>query len=316
MSKTQIGSSRDLFTGLQAQITSRLSVICFYSPGEISENLQEFYNEIIQSFDIAVFLLSSEDSTQEAFNYYNVLKVPTNLFIIGFKVVQVIEGASIPDLFSAIESYSNSFSRIFEETRNTEYRKISDFIGSSHLTVYLKGSISQPKSRRSQKLVRMLNGYDYQTFDISSDKCLAEYVKLFTGSAVFPKFFLHGNYCGSIEELAEAIKAGSLSKSLEQDLNTRLHKLINSQKHLVVMMGSKEEPICGFSKRLISLLAEYGLQYDTFDISIDNEVCEGLKVLSNWPTYPQVYANGELIGGLDICMQLHTEGSLKEALGI
>ena len=82
------------------------------------------------------------------------------------------------------------------------------------------------------------------------------------------------------------------------------------------MMGSKEEPICGFSKRLIELLAEYNLDYETFDISIDSQVCEGLKTFSNWPTYPQVYTNGELIGGLDICMQLHSEGSLKQALNI
>ena len=200
--------------------------------------------------------------------------------------------------------------------RNQQYLKLFSKIHEKPLVVFIKGSPAKPKSRRSKKLIRILNGYDYSSFDILTDKPLFEWLKVYSGSSAYPQIFLHNEYKGSLEEIVELTKSGELFNLIGQDLNTRLQKILSSNKHIVAMMGSKEEPICGFSKRLIELLAEYNLDYETFDISIDSQVCEGLKTFSNWPTYPQVYTNGELIGGLDICMQLHSEGSLKQALNI
>ena len=72
---------------------------------------------------------------------------------------------------------------------------------------------------------------------------------------------------------------------------------------MVFMKGSPKQPACGFSQRLVSLLSQYdGLgEYGHFDIYKDEEVREGLKKYSKWPTYPQVYVDGQLIGGIDIC---------------
>lgn len=68
-----------------------------------------------------------------------------------------------------------------------------------------------------------------------------------------------------------------------------------------ILQGTRDEPKCGFSRQAVALLKEAGVdEYGTFDILQDEDVRQGLKTYSNWPTYPQLYHKGELIGGLDI----------------
>ncbi|XP_053658130.1 glutaredoxin 3 [Anopheles marshallii] len=98
------------------------------------------------------------------------------------------------------------------------------------------------------------------------------------------------------------------------NLEERLKALINRSKVMIFMKGDRNTPRCGFSKQLIAIVNDTGVEYDTFDILTDEAVRQGLKTFSNWPTYPQVYVNGELIGGLDIIKELLEGGELKETL--
>jgi Grx4 family monothiol glutaredoxin len=77
---------------------------------------------------------------------------------------------------------------------------------------------------------------------------------------------------------------------------------------MVFMKGLPSAPQCGFSRQLIALLDDSGVSYDAFNILGDDEVRQGLKAYSDWPTYPQLYVKGELVGGLDICKELHESG--------
>uniref|UniRef100_W5KGV5 Glutaredoxin 3 n=1 Tax=Astyanax mexicanus TaxID=7994 RepID=W5KGV5_ASTMX len=86
----------------------------------------------------------------------------------------------------------------------------------------------------------------------------------------------------------------------KEELNKRLKKLINAAPCMLFMKGSPQEPRCGFSRQIVQILKDRSIQYSSFDILSDEEVRQGLKTYSNWPTYPQVYVNGELVGGLDI----------------
>lgn len=80
------------------------------------------------------------------------------------------------------------------------------------------------------------------------------------------------------------------------------------------MKGLPSAPKCGFSRQMIELLDESGVSYDAFNILEDNEIRQGLKELSNWPTYPQLYVKGELIGGLDICKELAEDDDFVDTL--
>ncbi|KAF2357436.1 Monothiol glutaredoxin-related [Trinorchestia longiramus] len=106
--------------------------------------------------------------------------------------------------------------------------------------------------------------------------------------------------------------AGMLPK--KQNLDERLKSLINKAPLVVFMKGEPENPRCGFSRTLMEILKEINLPFFSFDILTDEEVRQGLKTFSNWPTYPQVYVKGELIGGLDIIKEMKADGSLLDAL--
>lgn len=99
-----------------------------------------------------------------------------------------------------------------------------------------------------------------------------------------------------------------------QSLNDRLKALINRAKVMVFMKGDRNTPRCGFSKQLIAILNETQIPYETFDILTDEDVRQGLKTYSDWPTYPQVYVNNELIGGLDIIKELVASNELVATL--
>jgi Grx4 family monothiol glutaredoxin len=232
----------------------------------------------------------------------------------GFEEQGRVEGSNIPDLLSKTENHSSLFSSIFESLRNSYYSTLQVLINSSKLVVFTQEESS--KSLRNRKIRRILNGYLYETIQVDKKKHLSDWLRVYSSSKTFPMVFLGGRFQGSIEEIMKNISTGDFSTAMGEDLNEKLSRIVKSSKYIVFMMGSKEEPICGYSKRLIALLDGYGIDFDTFDISFDGEVCEGLKKFSDWPTYPQVYVDGELIGGYDICNQMHNEGSLKQALGI
>ena len=82
------------------------------------------------------------------------------------------------------------------------------------------------------------------------------------------------------------------------------------------MKGQPSEPQCGFSSKIVKLIEKYLKRddYGYFDIFTDSEVREGLKTYSKWPTYPQLYVNGKLVGGNDICQELDDEGEFEEML--
>ena len=73
---------------------------------------------------------------------------------------------------------------------------------------------------------------------------------------------------------------------------------------MLFMKGSPQAPRCGFSRQMVELLAEVKATYGYFDVLTDETVRQGIKAYSNWPTFPQLYINGELVGGLDICKEL------------
>ncbi|CAH0399133.1 unnamed protein product [Chilo suppressalis] len=119
-------------------------------------------------------------------------------------------------------------------------------------------------------------------------------------------------------QITSKVKLHSIGKSISaassEKLEDRLKALINKHKVMVFMKGNRDTPRCGFSRTLIQILNGTGVQYDTFDILTDEEVRQGLKEYSDWPTYPQLYVKGELIGGLDIIKELQASGELESTL--
>jgi monothiol glutaredoxin len=91
----------------------------------------------------------------------------------------------------------------------------------------------------------------------------------------------------------------------------KIQSQIEKNKVLIYMKGTREMPQCGFSAKTVSLFKSYGVPFETVDVLADPTLRESLKKFSNWPTFPQVYIDGKLVGGCDICLELHQRGELE-----
>jgi len=100
----------------------------------------------------------------------------------------------------------------------------------------------------------------------------------------------------------------------EEDLETRLGSLVSASTVMLFMKGTPAAPQCGFSRQLVGLLRERGTRYGFFNILADEDVRQGLKDYSDWPTFPQLYVKGELVGGLEIVRQMMDDGEWDELI--
>ncbi|QVL57283.1 MAG: Grx4 family monothiol glutaredoxin [Simkaniaceae bacterium] len=98
------------------------------------------------------------------------------------------------------------------------------------------------------------------------------------------------------------------------DVQETIKKDIETYHVILFMKGSKLMPHCGFSARVVEVLNQHGIEYETRDVLKDDELRQGIKEFSNWPTLPQLYIKGNFIGGCDIVLQLHEEGKLETLL--
>jgi Grx4 family monothiol glutaredoxin len=108
--------------------------------------------------------------------------------------------------------------------------------------------------------------------------------------------------------------AMSSSASSKEELHTRLSNLVKAAPVMLFMKGTPSQPQCGFSRQLVSILRENSVKYGFFNILADDEVRQGLKEYADWPTFPQLWTNGDLIGGLDIVSLLHSFGAEQRLL--
>ncbi|MBD2328957.1 Grx4 family monothiol glutaredoxin [Alkalinema sp. FACHB-956] len=100
------------------------------------------------------------------------------------------------------------------------------------------------------------------------------------------------------------------------EVKQRIEDLIQNNKIMVFMKGNKLMPQCGFSNNVVQILNVLGVPFETFDILADYEIRQGIKDYSNWPTIPQVYINGEFIGGSDIMIELYQKGELQQMVEV
>ncbi len=100
------------------------------------------------------------------------------------------------------------------------------------------------------------------------------------------------------------------------DTQQRIDELVKTNKVMVFMKGSKLMPQCGFSNTAVQILNSLGVPFETFDVLSDYEIRQGIKEYSNWPTIPQVYINGEFVGGSDILIELYQKGELQELIAV
>jgi Grx4 family monothiol glutaredoxin len=163
----------------------------------------------------------------------------------------------------------------------------------------------------------------FGSFDILTDDAVRQGLKTHSNWPTYPQVYVNGELIGGLDILQEMKEEGNLKEQLKllesveaapETLEERLTKLVKRHHIMVFMKGLPSAPQCGFSRTIVGILDELGVSYDAFNILEDEEVRQGLKTFSDWPTFPQLYVDGDLIGGLDIVQEMHEDGSLKDVL--
>jgi Grx4 family monothiol glutaredoxin len=229
--------------------------------------------------------------------------------------------------------------------------RIESLIASAPIMVFMKGIPSEPKCGFSRQVVGILEDelhLPYGSVNILADEELRAALKTYSDWPTFPQIYVGGEFVGGLDILKEQVASGEFqalvaphvpdAKSTDEghaedeelhedpatapvaaDLPARLHALTHAAHVLLFMKGNRHTPQCGFSRQIITLLEEMrgqvpALRYKTFDILTNEEVRQGLKAYSAWPTYPQLYIRGELAGGLDIVKEMVENGELLTML--
>lgn len=104
--------------------------------------------------------------------------------------------------------------------------------------------------------------------------------------------------------------------TLTLELQEKIDNLLQQNKILVFMKGNKLMPQCGFSNNVVQILNTLGVPFETVDVLSDQEIRQGIKEYSNWPTIPQVYIDGKFIGGSDILIEMYQKGELQELVEV
>ncbi|MEM7595255.1 MAG: Grx4 family monothiol glutaredoxin [Cyanobacteria bacterium P01_A01_bin.83] len=100
------------------------------------------------------------------------------------------------------------------------------------------------------------------------------------------------------------------------EAKAKIEQLVKDNKVMVFMKGSKLMPQCGFSNNVVQILNTLGVPYETYDVLADPEVRQGIKEYSEWATIPQIYIDGEFVGGSDIAIELYQNGELQQMVEV
>eukprot|EP00979_Chaetoceros_neogracilis_P008793 scaffold1972_cov265-Chaetoceros_neogracile.AAC.7 len=248
--------------------------------------------------DLSFYRVEAEVQTDLS-SKYNVTVVPSFVMLNGENVLDTIEGAD-------------------------DVAKLTQAV-----ILFMKGSTSAPRCGFSRQAVDMLTEakISFCTFDILSDDDVRQGLKKFSDWPTFPQLYVNGELAGGLDIMKEMNAEGDLAEQLDlpqateesaettvKTLDDRLRELLNRSKVILFMKGLPSQPKCGFSRQICNILNEQGISFDAFDILSDEEVRQGLKKYSDWPTYPQLYIDGDLVGGLDIVKEMVDGDELRELI--
>lgn len=151
---------------------------------------------------------------------------------------------------------------------------------------------------RNQTILKELSGADPKEFIAA--------LKQFGGSTT-PSSSTTINAVSGTPAAAAPPASNATKESSPEELEERLKKLTSAAPVMLFMKGAPSAPQCGFSRQIVAILRENQVRFGFFDILKDDAVRQGLKAFSDWPTFPQLYINGEFQGGLDIIKELLEE---------
>ncbi|GAX84470.1 hypothetical protein CEUSTIGMA_g11890.t1 [Chlamydomonas eustigma] len=278
---------------------------------------------------------------------FEVSSVPTFVFLRDGKLVDKLEGADVPLLTQKTTGFASSIDPSppihgnGTQASSTPPGSTPDVSGrikfiltSNPIVLFMKGTADAPRCGFSAQVLEALNKIEASVHcvDILMDDALRQGVKAYSDWPTYPQLFVKGELVGGCDIINEMSTTGALQQFLidkigpayrkaaakvaesKEELIARIKRLTESDAVMLFMKGSPEAPKCGFSRKVVDALRGVEAKFGSFDILSDEAVRTGLKEYSSWPTYPQLYVKGELVGGCDIILEMQSSGELKKLM--
>lgn len=321
MENLVVATTQKQFEDLLAKAGKCLTVVHFQAEwAPQCKQMNDVMAELAKEHSHTTFVKLEAEAVPEVSEKYEIASVPTFLFFKGGEKVDRMDGAHAPELTKRVQrlAVAGSPGGATESGTTDLNQRLKKLINAAPCMLFMKGSPQEPRCGFSRQIVALLKDHSIQfsTFDILSDEKVRQGLKTYSNWPTYPQLYVNGELVGGLDIVKELAESGELANTCPKavTMEHRLKTLINQSPIMLFMKGNKEAARCGFSRQTLEILNGTGLDYDTFDILQDEEVRQGIKTYSNWPTYPQLYVKGELIGGLDIIKELKESGELVSAL--
>uniref|UniRef100_A0A8C2UTW3 Glutaredoxin 3 n=1 Tax=Chinchilla lanigera TaxID=34839 RepID=A0A8C2UTW3_CHILA len=303
----EVGSAQQFEEHLRLKAKSLL-VVHFWAPwAPQCVQMNDVMAELAKEHPQVSFVKLEAEAVPEISEKYEISSVPTFLFFKNSQKIDRLDGAHAPELTKKVQRHASSSSfppsanEYLKEDLNLRLKKL---IHAAPCMLFMKGTPQEPRCGFSKQMVEILHKHDIQfsSFDIFSDEEVRQGLKTYSNWPTYPQLYVSGELIGGLDIIKELEASQELDTICPKapKLEERLKVLTNKASVMLFMKGNKQEAKCGFSKQILEILNSTSVEFETFDILEDEEVRQGLKVYSNWPTYPQLYVKGELVGGLDI----------------
>ncbi|KAG0015360.1 Glutaredoxin 3 [Podila clonocystis] len=334
MSNYTVIASDEEFAAVFKPTTSTVYALNFWAawaPPCIQMN--EVFEELATKNSAIHFIKIEAEKFPDISEEYEIAAVPSFVIVKEGNVVDRVEGANAPELSKAIAKYSKSSSTsalngaapttspsVAPPTMSPEEMnaRLKELTSSSAVMAFIKGTPTAPRCQFSRQLLEILTAQNirFSSFNILADDEVRQAMKAFSDWPTFPQVYVKGEFVGGLDVVKELVATGEFQALVpaEKDLKTRMDELINKAPLMIFIKGSPETPRCGFSKKLVALLADQEVTYDSFDILEDDDIRQGLKTHVDWPTFPMVFFKGELLGGLDIVTEMVENGEFQQVV--
>lgn len=309
--------SDDHFETILAGNTSSIAIICFWASWvDASVSMIDVFSDLSGIHKDILFVTVNADLHSNLCKTYNVEAVPVFVILEYGNQIDVLEGADALKLSTLLDSLKPQQITL-EDPDKSMARKLNDLVNLAPVMVFMKGTPENPECGFTRTLVNILesNNIKYKSFNILRDQVVREELKKYSNWPTYPQIYKDGSLIGGLDIIKELNNNNELQIALGtnevQTSSEDLEQLIKVSTLMVFIKGTPQAPRCGYSKQLISILETLDLEFGYFDILTDESVRQGLKTYSNWPTFPQVYFEGNLVGGLDIVKEMIVSGEFQ-----
>mmetsp|Transcript_27408 Transcript_27408/g.59891 ORF Transcript_27408/g.59891 Transcript_27408/m.59891 type:complete len:347 (-) Transcript_27408:302-1342(-) len=328
----------------QALSRSPLVVVHFWATWcEPCKQMDVVLTQLAREQPHAAFCRVEAESHPDLAEKYEVSVVPFFVFFKNGALVDKLEGSDAPELVAKVAKHAGAAHATAPATAPLSLnQKIEALLNAHDVLLFMKGTRDEPRCGFSSRVVTSLKdtGLDFETFNILENPEIRQGLKEYSNWPTYPQLYAKATLIGGCDIIEELAAAGELKQTILDELNSktdpapkptstpapvpaptkesnltaRIESVIASSGVVLFMKGSPDAPRCGFSSKVVAALQETGLPFGHFDILSDEDVRQGIKAYSNWPTFPQLYVNKELVGGCDIILEMHASGELKPSI--